>query len=95
MIAETTDLPTRYIKSVVTDDQGRYVIPDLPRASFELFVRGYGLVDSAEGQERPGQDRELHRDDSADGQAAAETYPAIYWYSMLRSRRRMNSRSGR
>ena len=34
VIAETTDLPTRYIKSVVTDDQGRYVIPDLPKAKF-------------------------------------------------------------
>src|SRR5205807_1513227 len=34
VIAETTDLPTRYIKSVVTDDQGRYVIPDLPTANY-------------------------------------------------------------
>src|SRR5262245_38959661 len=45
VIAETTSLPTRYIKSVVTDDQGRYLIPDLPRASYEVFVRGYGLLD--------------------------------------------------
>jgi hypothetical protein len=47
VIAETTDLPTRYIKSVVTDDQGRYVIPDLPPANYKVSVRGYGLVDSA------------------------------------------------
>ena len=40
VIAETTDLPTRYIKSVVTDDQGRYVIPDLPSANYEVWVRG-------------------------------------------------------
>src|SRR5262245_15628401 len=46
VIAETTDLPTRYIKSVVTDDQGRYVIPDLPTANYSVWVRGYGLVDS-------------------------------------------------
>ena len=43
MIAETTDLPTRYTKSVVTDDQGRYVIPDLPVANYQVWVRGYGL----------------------------------------------------
>src|SRR5262249_52396247 len=46
VIAETTDLPTRYIKSVVTNDQGRYVIPDLPTANYQVWVRGYGLVDS-------------------------------------------------
>src|SRR5688572_6941390 len=47
VIAETTDLPTRLIKSVVTDDQGRYLIPELPKASYEVFARGYGLKDSA------------------------------------------------
>src|SRR5262245_24103055 len=30
VIAETTELPTKFAKIVVTDDQGRYVIPDLP-----------------------------------------------------------------
>ena len=47
VIAETTDLPTRLIKSVVTDDQGRYLIPELPKANYEVFARGYGLTDSA------------------------------------------------
>src|SRR5215467_11982499 len=48
VIAETKDLPTRYIKIVATDDQGRYLIPDLPqRATYDVWVRGYGLVDSA------------------------------------------------
>src|SRR6202008_3280031 len=47
VIAETTALPTRFIKSVVTDDQGRYLIPDLPKANYTIFARGYGLVDSA------------------------------------------------
>src|SRR3989441_12697203 len=47
VIAETTDLPTKFARMVVTDDQGRYVLPDLPRANYEVFVRGYGLVDSA------------------------------------------------
>ena len=54
VIAETHDLPVRYIKIVVTDDQGRYVIPDLPRARYEVWARGYGLVDSAKSSSEPG-----------------------------------------
>src|SRR5437867_94856 len=46
VIAETRGTPTRLIKSVVTDDQGRFVVPDLPKAEYDVWVRGYGLVDS-------------------------------------------------
>ena len=46
VIAETRDLGTRFAKIVVTDERGRYVIPDLPKASYRVWVRGYGLVDS-------------------------------------------------
>ena len=46
VIAETTDLPTKFTRIVVTDDQGRYLIPDLPIANYRVWVRGYGLVDS-------------------------------------------------
>ena len=55
VIAETRDLPTRFTRSVVTDDQGRYVLPDLPKAKYKIWVRGYGLVDSAkvDGRARP------------------------------------------
>ena len=31
---------------VVTDDRGRYLVPDLPKATYDVWVRGYGLVDS-------------------------------------------------
>src|ERR687889_168156 len=55
VIAETRDLPVRYIKSVVTDDQGRFVVPDLPAATYQVWTRGYGLVDSAKANARPGQ----------------------------------------
>ncbi len=34
-------------KIVVTDDDGRFLVPELPGASYEVWVRGYGLVDSA------------------------------------------------
>ena len=53
-IAETTDLPTRYIKEVVTDDRGRYLIPALPKANYTVWARGYGLVDSPKVQTAPG-----------------------------------------
>src|SRR4249919_3314359 len=43
VIAETTALPTRYAKMVVTDDQGRYVLPGLRTANYWLCVRGSGL----------------------------------------------------
>src|ERR1700731_4013604 len=46
VIAETTELPTKFARIVVTDDQGRYLIPDLPTANYSVWVRGYGLVDS-------------------------------------------------
>ena len=63
VIAETRDLPTRYIKIVVTDDQGRYVLPDLPaRATYDIWVRGYGLVDSMKVEVDAGQEFEPHRD---------------------------------
>src|SRR5262245_20011208 len=59
VIAETRDLPTRYAKMVVTDDQGRYVVPDLPKAKYKVWVRGYGLVDSPKVDAQPGQQLNL------------------------------------
>src|SRR5258705_12046231 len=47
VIAETTDLPTKFAKIGVTDERGRYVIPGLPPATYSVWVRGYGLVDSS------------------------------------------------
>src|SRR5258705_11590023 len=56
VIAETTELPTKFAKIVVTDDQGRYVIPDLPaNVNYSIWVRGYGLVDSPKRRAKPGQ----------------------------------------
>src|SRR5882672_7479040 len=55
VIAETSELPTKYAKIVVTDERGRYVIPDLPTANYQVWVRGYGLVDSPKLSAKPGQ----------------------------------------
>jgi hypothetical protein len=84
VIAETKDLPTRFTKAVVTDDQGRYVIPDLPKAKYSVWVRGYGLVDSAKVESEPGKQLNLRATPAPNDAAAAAYYPAIYWYSMLK-----------
>ena len=77
VIAETHDLPVRYIKIVVTDDQGRYVIPDLPRARYSVWARGYGLVDSAKVTSEPGTIVNVAATPAPAPAEAAEYYQAI------------------
>ena len=84
VIAETTDLPTKFVRTVVTDDQGRYLLPDLPDASYKIWVRGYGLIDSDKVETRPGKLIDLVASVAPDARAAAQYYPANYWHSMLR-----------
>src|SRR6267142_150031 len=84
VIAETRDLPVRYIKAVVTDDRGRFVVPDLPKANYAVWVRGYGLVDGPKVTTAPGRVVNLTAMPAQDAASAAHYYPAIYWYSMLR-----------
>lgn len=84
VIAETRDLPVRFIKIVVTDDQGRFVLPDLPKASYDVWVRGYGLVDSDKVKSGPGKQIELAAKTAPNEAAAAHYYPAIYWFSMMK-----------
>jgi hypothetical protein len=83
VIAETTDLPTRYIKEVVTDDQGRYLIPALPKARYTVWARGYGLVDSPKAEAEPGRRVDLKPSVAPDMKSAAHYYPANYWYALL------------
>ena len=83
VIAETRDLPTRLIKTVVTDDMGRYLVPDLPKANYDVWVRGYGLVDSPKTQSAPGRTVNLKAVPAPNARAAAEYYPAQYWFGLL------------
>jgi len=83
VIAETTDLATRFAKIVVTDDRGRYVIPELPAANYQLWVRGFGLVDSPKVQASPGRIVNLHAVPAPSEKEAAQYFPAIYWWSLL------------
>ncbi|OFW30158.1 MAG: hypothetical protein A3H97_24505 [Acidobacteria bacterium RIFCSPLOWO2_02_FULL_65_29] len=84
VIAETPNLQTKFAKIVVTDDQGRYVIPDLPKATYSVWVRGYGLVDSPKTQVAPGKVVNLKAVPAPNAQAAAQYYPAGYWFSLMK-----------
>ena len=83
VIAETDDLDTLFRKIVVTGDDGRFLVPDLPAAAYRVWVRGYGLLDSEPVTARPGEAVALEARLAATPQEAAAVYPANYWYSLL------------
>lgn len=89
VIAETDEVLTNlgqpgiYRKIVVTNDNGEFVIPDLPDATYDVWVRGYGLKDSTAVQASPGDTLNLTVEQAATPQEAAQVYPANYWYSLL------------
>jgi hypothetical protein len=84
VIAETDELPAPFIKIVVTDDAGRFVLPELPEATYNVWVRGYGLADSARVEARPGDESlKLEATVARTPQEAAQVYPPDYWLSLL------------
>ncbi len=83
VIAQTEDLATPFAKVVVTDDEGRYVLPQLPQASYRIWVRGYGLQDSEPVAGAPGQNVDIAVSNAPDAQTAAQVYPANYWSSLI------------
>src|SRR5215831_3283313 len=83
VIAETRETQARLIKSVVTDDRGRYLIPDLPKATYDVWVRGYGLIDSPKVKAAPGKNVNLNAVAAPVPSAAAAYYPAQYWFALL------------
>ena len=84
VIAETADFDTRFVRIVVTDDDGRFLVPDLPDAGYQIWVRGYGLLDSARIPVRPGDGLHLAVRRAEDPRDAAAVYPAAHWYSLMR-----------
>ena len=84
VVAETSELPTKFAKMVVTDDQGRYLIPELPKAKYQVWVRGYGLVDSPKMSGEPGHNLDLTAVAAPTAAAAAEFFPGGYWLSLLK-----------
>lgn len=85
VIAETTDLPTKFSRTVVTDDRGRYLVPDLPNANYNVWVRGYGLIDSRKVQSMPGRNLNLTAVPASSPAEAAHYYPAGYWWSLIQA----------
>jgi hypothetical protein len=83
VIAQTAGLPTGYAKIVVTDDKGRFVIPQLPKADYDVWVRGYGLADTDKVKTSPGKTLKIAAR-AASAKEDAELYPGMYWYSMLK-----------
>ena len=83
VIAEARDLQTTFRKIVVTDDDGRFLIPDLPDANYEVWSRGYGIDDSYKESARPGDRLTINASVAETARKAARNYPANYWYSLL------------
>ena len=84
VIAETDELETKFAKVVVTDDRGRFVLPEMPEASYSVWVRGYGLVDSEKVTLAPDrEDVELQAVIAPTPRDAAQYYPGNYWYSLI------------
>src|SRR5271165_822269 len=84
VIAESREFQTRFAKIVVTDELGRYLIPELPRAKYRVWVRGYGLADSPKVDASPGSHLDLAAVIAPDAATAAKAYPAAYWYAMMK-----------
>jgi hypothetical protein len=84
VIAEAINSPTKFAKIVVTDDQGRYLVPDLPKGNYKLWVRGYGLVDSKPTNSATGATLALAAVLAPNPRAAAQYYPAAYWASLMK-----------
>ena len=85
VMAETHSLPTFFRRIVVTDEQGRFLVPDLPAGSYELWVRGYGLQDSPRVKAELGQRVELPVTSAANPRDAARIYPSNYWFALYQA----------
>ena len=83
VIAETRDLKTPFNRTVVTDDRGRFLVPDLPPGTYEVWARGYGLADSPKTRTARGRVLTLSAKAAASPRAAADIYPAGHWFSLL------------
>src|SRR5690349_15730089 len=84
VITETKDLLTNFIKMVVPDHRGRFLVPDLPSANYKVWVRGYGIVDSTPVEMKPSANQiTLKAAAAKTPQEAAKVYPGNYWLSLL------------
>lgn len=78
--------PVNMLKTVVTDNNGNYIIPDLdPDQEYDVMIRVYGYPDvTITGQSTGNRtDYEYSDADVLSQQDAAQAYPANYWKSMI------------
>ncbi|MEQ8810786.1 MAG: hypothetical protein RIE59_17070, partial [Imperialibacter sp.] len=54
-----------------------------PDATYSIWVRGYGLIDSPKKEGKPGSAIDLEAVAAPDAKAAAAYYPGGYWFSLL------------
>ena len=83
VIAETSDFPTKFRKIVVTDDRrhasyARFAESQLPSLGARLRIGGFPAR-LLRARENSGADG----GHAPDARAAAQYYPANYWYSLL------------
>lgn len=85
VIAESDDFRgNKFRKIVVTDDRGRYLLPDLPKnANYRVWVRGYGLTDSRPVPGKIDGTLNLTAVVAKTPLEAAEYYPASYWAALI------------
>ncbi|WP_217914824.1 hypothetical protein [Miltoncostaea marina] len=82
VVAETDSLPTKYRKIVVTNDDGKFLLPEMPEADYQVWARGYGLLDTSKVDARTGDSVELSAKVTSP-QEAAKIYPSNYFLSMF------------
>ena len=83
VIAETDELETVFRKIVVTNDDGKFLLPELPAVTYDIWVRGYGLLDSTTTPATPDTDLDLSATVAPTPQEAAQVYPSNYWLSLI------------
>ena len=67
----------------MTDDQGRYLLPELPKAKYQVWVRGYGWWIRMPCKGTPGKQLNLTAVIAPTPKEAAKYYPAVYWLSLI------------
>ena len=84
VIAETSDLPTKYVKIVVTDDRAATWCPNCPRPITKSGCAATAWWIPRRCRPRPAKTSNLTAKLAPDARAAAQYYPADYWYSLLK-----------
>src|SRR3712207_1193685 len=81
VIAETSEVPTKYAKVFDTDDGDRDLNPDPTRRSYSVIMHDIGRVHTQKRHETQGGTLALRPVQAARARALDEYYPAGCWYT--------------